>query len=214
MRNRQHRVIQRRQLTEQAFVLRFERRDLEFLPGQYLNVGLCHDGQQREYSIYSGLQDDFLEILVRSIPEGHVSCQLARLNPGDPVLVEGPHGRFTLNPTGKDRHTFIATGTGISPFHCFSRSYPSLDYCILHGIRYGQERYDHQEYPNQRYFACTSRSQEGDFVGRVTDYLQEGGLDTTGQFHLCGNSDMIYEVFFWLDQQGIERERISTEVYF
>lgn len=216
MKKSHHGVLQRRQLTEQTFVLRFERQALAFQPGQYLNVGLPKDGQQREYSIYSGQQEDYLEILVQAIPVGHVSSHLGQLNPGDQVLVEGPHGRFTLTESclAEKKYTFIATGTGIAPFHCFVKSYSELDYHILHGVRQPTERYEHHTYTPERYTACITQGQDGGYHGRVTDYLKQHTVDPEGHYYLCGNSDMIYEVFALLTQNGVGRERIFTEVYY
>ena len=216
MKNNRHQVLQRRQLTEKTFILRFERQGLTFQPGQYLNVGRPDDGQQREYSIYSGCNDNFLEILVQTIPVGHVSSHLSQLNYGDHVLVNGPHGQFTLTESSltRQKHTFVATGTGIAPFHCFAQSYPGLDYHILHGIRQAGQRYEHKTYPQHRYTACVTQSADSDYHGRVTDYLQQHAPDPDDQFYLCGNSDMIYEVFALLSQHGVKRERIFTEVYF
>ena len=211
-----HQVLQRRQLTEQTFVLRFERKALAFQPGQYLNVGLPEDGQQREYSIYSGQHEDFLEVLVQTIPVGHVSSHLSQLDCGDQVLVEGPHGHFTLSEPALDQQkfTFIATGTGIAPFHCFAQSYHGLDYQIIHGTRHPNQRYEHHTYPPDRYTACITQSQNGGYHGRVTDYLKQHRIDPEGQYYLCGNSDMIYEVFALLTQNGIGREQVFTEVYY
>lgn len=216
MKSNCHQVLRRRQLTEQTFVLRFERQSLAFQPGQYLNVGLPEDGQQREYSIYSGQEEDFLEILVQAIPVGHVSSHLSQLNPGDQVLVEGPHGHFTLTQSSlaQNKHTFIATGTGIAPFHCFAQSYDALEYHILHGIRQPTQRYEHHSYPPDRYTPCITQGQNGAYHGRVTDYLKQHPIDPAGNYYLCGNSDMIYEVFALLTQSGVGRERVFTEVYF
>ncbi len=61
MKNSLHQVIKTRKLTDLTFVLRLERRNLAFEPGQHLNIGLPDDGQQREYSVYSSVHDDHLE---------------------------------------------------------------------------------------------------------------------------------------------------------
>ena len=216
MKNNCHQVLQRRQLTEQTFVLRFERKALAFEPGQYLNVGLPDDGQQREYSIYSGQRENFLEILVQTIPAGHVSSRLSQLKHGDQVLVEGPHGCFTLAESSlvQQKYTFIATGTGIAPFHCFAQSYSTLEYHILHGIRQSPQRYDHNTYAPDHYTACVTQSQDKGYHGRVTDYLKHHTIDPEGYYYLCGNSDMIYEAFALLTQNGVGREQVFTEVYF
>jgi ferredoxin--NADP+ reductase len=216
MKNRLHQVIKSRKLTDLTFVLRLERRDLAFEPGQHLNIGLPDDGQQREYSVYSSVHDDHLEILVQTIPSGHVSSRLSQLSAGDSVLVNGPHGRFTLDPTdtGCRPLYMIATGSGIAPFHCFALSFAQLDYHILHGVRGPGDLFEHTSYPKDRYTACLSQSRNGDFHGRVTDYLKAQSPDPEGRFYLCGNSDMIYDVFAILMQADIPREHIFTEVYF
>ena len=90
-----HRVLGRRDLSAGAFVLRFSRENLSFVPGQWINVGPRGLRERREYSIYSSPREDFLEVLVKEIPDGLVSPALRRCRPGDSVEVEGPHGAFT-----------------------------------------------------------------------------------------------------------------------
>ncbi len=216
MRNRPHKVIKKRRVSNRTFVLQIERCGLDFEPGQHLNIGLPDDRQQREYSVYSSVNDDYLEILVQAIPTGHVSSRLCRLSARDHVLVSGPHGRFTLDQAILPNHSLylIATGTGIAPFHCFSRSLPKLDFHILHGVRGPADCHDSWAYPKQRYTACLSQSSRGDFSGRVTDYLESHTIDLAGYYYLCGNSDMIYSVFSILIQAGVPREQVFTEVYF
>jgi len=216
MKNSLHRVIKIQRLTDLTVVLRLERHNLAFEPGQHLNIGLPDDGQQREYSVYSSVHDETLDILVQTIPKGHVSSRLGQLSPGEPVLVNGPHGRFTLEQADIATSPFymIATGSGIAPFHCFARSFGQLDYHILHGVRGPEDRYEHTVYPKDRYTACLSKSLNGHFHGRVTDYLKAHAPDPNGRFYLCGNADMIYDVFAILMQAGIPREHIFTEVYF
>lgn len=216
MKDYQHKVIARRNLTESVFVLRLERRGLDFRPGQFINVGLPGASHRREYSVYSPLQADYLEILVKEVEDGHLTPQLQTLRVGDMVTVRGPGGEFLLNEEDiKYRsYTFIATGTGISPFHCFVGSYPELDYRILHGVRTTDEQYERQDYPAERYTGCMSQDSTGDFHGRVTSYLQSHRPKRNSLFYLCGNADMIFEVFDILHRQGVNREQVFTEVYF
>ncbi len=87
-----------RELSAGAFVLRFDRDGLEFEPGQYLNVGVKGDLDMREYSIYSGPGDDYLEILVKEVEGGYVSRRLRKLGSGGEVTVEGPFGFFVTQP--------------------------------------------------------------------------------------------------------------------
>jgi ferredoxin--NADP+ reductase/benzoate/toluate 1,2-dioxygenase reductase subunit len=212
---RKSRVHHVRELSKHTYVLRMERGDLEFEPGQYISVGPKNDLNMREYSVYSSPKESYLEILVREVQEGYVSKLLRQQRDGDSVLLEGPFGFFLLDEETRQRPLyFIATGTGISPFHSFQKSYENLDYTLLHGIRNSQEQYDYGAYERERIVACTSREESGDYHGRVTEYLREHPVDPEAACFLCGNCDMIYEAFDILQEQGIPHDRLFAEVYF
>jgi len=205
-----------RHLTKSTYVIRFDRNAMKFIPGQHLSVGLANDPQAREYSIYSSQNDDFLEILVKEVDDGIVSKRLKKVKPGDELRVTGPMGFFKLDEHKKatHKHLFIATGTGISPFHSFVKSYLELDYRLIHGVRYSEEAYDSNEYPKSKYTLCASRDSKGNYKGRTTNYLKTQDLDSDTLVYLCGNCDMIFEVYDILTDKGIPTENIHTEVYF
>jgi ferredoxin--NADP+ reductase/benzoate/toluate 1,2-dioxygenase reductase subunit len=211
-----HKIRQIRFLTESTFVLKFDRENLEFKSGQHIIVGLKGELNQREYSIYSGENDDYLEILVREVPEGNVSLQLKQCKPGEILQVNGPFGSFGLESFDmlSRKHVFIATGTGISPFHSFIRSYPGINYVLVHGVRYINEAYERNEYDPRRYILCTSKERSGGQRGRVTSFLPGYPVEPETLFYLCGNNNMIYEVEHILTDKGIPVENIFTEVYF
>ena len=172
--------------------------------------------ENREYSVYSGENDDYLEVLVREVEGGKVSGKLKKLKPGTEIDVNGPFGFFKFNPekyTSK-KFLFVATGTGISPFHSFVRTFPELDYKLVHGVRLKEEAYEHADYQKEKVILCLSGDEGGDFYGRVTDYLFTQKIDTETNCFLCGNSEMIYEVFDILTGKGIPVSNIYSEVYF
>lgn len=204
-----------RELSDSTYVLRFDRNGLHYAPGQYLSVGPADDIHMREYSVYSSPRDEYLEVLVKEVDEGYVSRRLRALRPGDPVSVDGPFGFFTIDEDWQEhRYVFIATGTGISPFHNFVRSYPEIDYQLLHGVRELSERHEYETFDRSRYTACISRDTSGDFHGRVTDYLRSHTIDTAARYYLCGNCDMIYEAFDILQDAGVPHNQLFAEVYF
>jgi ferredoxin--NADP+ reductase len=205
-----------RRLCPGTFVIRFERQGLAFEPGQHLFLGLAGAAARREYSISSGMDDEFLEALVREIPGGIVSGAIARCLPGDALAVEGPYGLFTTRASERrsGRYLFVSTGTGIAPFRSMARSYPGMDYQVLHGIRRAAERSMDGTFDASRYAACVSREEGGDFDGRVTDRLRSLRLDTGSLCYLCGNGAMIDEAFSILRAQGVPRDRIFAEVYY
>ncbi|HDR89551.1 MAG TPA: oxidoreductase [Bacteroidetes bacterium] len=212
----QAKVIGVTHLTQNAFILRMERNGMEFRAGQYVTIGFPGQVTRREYSIYSGEQDDFLEILALGVPEGSFSRQLQQIKPGASLMVEGPFGYFTLseNDPAKETFVFIATGTGISPFHSFVRTCPGLDYRLLHGIPTINDAYMAQDYDAERYTACTSRDRSGKFYGRVTDYLKQHDPVPQAGYYFCGNSRMIHDAMDILTEKGIDPAQFQAEVYY
>ena len=214
--DRQFRVKDIRDLTETTYVLRFDKNDIQFTAGQHLTLGLPGDNQVREYSIYSTENDPYLEVLIKEVEDGLVSRKLHRVKVGDSISVDGPFGFFTIDEEKRKngKFLFVATGTGLAPFHSLAGSYPDLDYKILHGVRFAEEAYESDLYPEGRYTLCTSRDDRGNFTGRVTDYLTINKVDSDTLVYLCGNCDMIYEVYDLLTSHGLDSDQIKTEVYF
>ena len=203
-------------LTETTYVIRIERNGMEFEAGQYVSLGLPGTADKREYSIYSGMQEDYLEVLVKEIDEGIVSKQLKQLQPGAKAEMDGPFGFFTLGMDQRNgrKLVFIASGTGVAPFHSFVKSYPSLNYTLIHGVRHSEEAYESDVYAADRHILCTSRDHLGDYRGRITDYLENNSADKDADYYLCGNCNMIHDVYDILKGQGIEAGNIHAEVYF
>lgn len=212
----QVKVLKLRHLTDSTFVLRVERMGFEFIPGQCVNLGLPKEAINREYSTYSGKDEKYLEFLIKTIEGGALSPKLAKLKPGDEITIDGAYGLFTIaDPKDtKNKYLFVGTGTGIAPFHSFALSYPKLNYTVLHGMSFKNERYDAKDYPKERYISCVSREKGGDFHGRVTDYLRKNPVDPKTICYLCGNSEMINEVYDILREQGVNGTNIITEVFF
>ena len=104
---KKHKVTQVRHLTDSTFVIRFERNGMEFQTGQFVLLGRNGAVDRREYSIYSGEKDDFLEVLVREVDGGKVSSKLKKLKAGDLVDVDGPFGFFKFDPQSFQEQQFL-----------------------------------------------------------------------------------------------------------
>jgi ferredoxin--NADP+ reductase/benzoate/toluate 1,2-dioxygenase reductase subunit len=205
-----------RHLTDETFSLKLPKARFAFQAGQHISLGIHGDYQSREYSIYSGANDENLEVLVKEVQNGYFTPKLRKLKVGDLVEVHGPFGKFGMDPkaalTGK--FVFIASGTGIAPFRSMVRTFPEMDYTLIHGVRNANESYDRNEYSGDRYVLCTSRDSKGTYEGRVTGYLKNCTFAAETQFFLCGNSDMIFDALEILKDKGFERDQIHCEVYF
>lgn len=217
-----HRVLALRRLTPETFVLRLTREGLAFRAGQHIALRPAGHDEERDYSLYSGEQDPFLEVLVREVPGGGVSPRLGAARVGDDVRVTGPTGVFVLDPRdlapgGGARRPLllVATGTGIAPYHAMFRTWPDLAATVVHGVRYGAEGYERDDYPAGRHVLCTSRERSaGAFHGRVTDWLRKNPPAAGAGVFLCGNAHMIDDALRVLMGQGVPPQAISTEVYF
>ena len=205
-----------RNLTDTTYVISLDRNGLKFIPGQYMTLGLLQSKEMREYSVYSGSNDKNLEFLIKEIEDGDVSKQLRNIKAGDFITIDGPFGFFSIQERNKTvkKHLFIASGTGISPFHSYVKSYGNLNYKIIHGIKTADEAYDKNDYEKGRYISCTSKDNRGDFQGRVTEYLKKNPVDKETLCYICGNSNMIYDAFDILRNQGVLSSNVYMEVYF
>jgi ferredoxin--NADP+ reductase len=211
-----HKVLEIRNLTATAYALRIERKKVSFKAGQCFNLGLKNSGVNREYSIYSGENDSCLEFLVKEIKEGIVSSSLRQVTLGEEINLHGPYGSFVIDPVKikQVKFYFICTGTGIAPFHSFIRSHPNLDYQIINGIRFLNERYDYDEYHPLKITTCISREKWAGFHGRLTTYLPEIPIDTKSIFYICGNQKMIQEAYVILRKKKVSGNHIFTEAFF
>ncbi|MFY9152817.1 MAG: FAD-binding oxidoreductase [Prolixibacteraceae bacterium] len=216
MKRTKHIVLAVINLTPETFIIRLDRKNFQFEPGQYVVIRIPDQNKGREYSIFSGTDDEYLDFLVREIPAGEFSRYLRNLKPGSELDVEGPKGFFILDEKTKNGHPvlMIATGTGISPFHSYIKSYRNLNYRIIHGVHFADEAYGRETFDPQKYLLCTSRHDKGDYFGRVSYYLEENPVDQNLICYLCGNSDMIDEVTTILENKGLPAENIRTEIFF
>jgi ferredoxin-NADP reductase len=211
-----YKIVDITSLTENTFVLTLPKSRFKFLAGQHVSISILGDYQSREYSIYSAEEGANLQILVKEIEGGYFSPKLKHLKKGDLLEVHGPFGKFGLDTKklNSHKHVFIASGTGIAPFHSMVKSYPELDYQLIHGIRYSEEAYEKDHYEKNRLVLCTSRDKSGDFNGRLTEYLKKTNFEKNTCFYLCGNSDMIFDAMEILKDKGFDRDSVNVEVYF
>lgn len=204
-------------LDESTFVLRLERNGFQFKAGQYLVLSVPGERKAREYSIYSSEQDPYIELLIKEVNPGDVSKELRYIKKGSVLQISGPFGFFVLDEralTQRKPVVFVATGTGISPFHSIVTSNPSIDYRIVHGIRNGNETFGKTDYLLSAYTSCTTRDSTGDFHGRVTDFLDQNEVNAEALYYLCGNSAMVDQVIDLLEMKGLPAENIKTEIFF
>jgi len=89
----------------------------DFLPGQYMEVGIPGVPLRRAYSMANLPNwDGQFEFLIRLKPGGVFSTWLDKYaRVGDKLLVRGPFGRFVLDESSSRTRCFIGGGFGFAP---------------------------------------------------------------------------------------------------
>lgn len=198
-------------------MLTVERPDVHIKSGQCFNIGMQGSGVNREYSMYSDANANYIQFIIREVENGIVSSQLRKLTPNQTIALAGPYGEFCIENSleVKVKHfTFIATGTGIAPFRSFVKTFPAINYQLVHGIRTLEERYHFEEYDSKNYKPCISRPIDDSEPCYVTDYLRKNPLNKETTVYICGNRKMITDVFDLCRLQGINGDNLFTEVFF
>lgn len=113
-------VVENIQWHSRLFSLRVEAALAPFTAGQFTKLALVHEGGRttRAYSFVNSPEQPVHEFYYISVEEGSLSPQLARLKPGDSVLVaQQPTGFFTLNEVPDAKSLWLlSTGTAIGPY--------------------------------------------------------------------------------------------------
>ncbi len=100
----------------------FQRKNLNFLPGQFLEWTLYHKkpddrGIKRYFTIASSPTEKDLLLTTKIIPKSSsYKKALKNLKVGKRIIISKPQGDFVLPENDKQKLIFIAGGIGITPF--------------------------------------------------------------------------------------------------
>ena len=201
-----------------------------YLAGQAVLVGAHEAERRRPYSLATAFEEaqreDCLELLVGNEPDGTTGPQLASLNPGDLVDVDGPIGRFTFPEHPSERRfLFIAGGTGIAPLRAMlhhALNVPHDQIGLLFSARSAAEFAYEKEFRElamrkaiELELRITREAAPDDWTGtrgRITR------ADLTPLVHgaatlcfVCGPPALVQEIPRLLEELGVPRQRIKKE---
>jgi CDP-4-dehydro-6-deoxyglucose reductase, E3 len=176
-----------------------------YRPGQHMNV-LLPDGSHRSFSMASPPDGNVADFHVRRIPGGRFTDGLLpRMQPGDMLDVELPHGTFRYHEEDYRSLVMVATGTGLSPIKCILESLMDHPDCppvwLYWGMRTEEDLYLHGEIHDWssklyefRYVPVLSRA-DASWQGR-RGHVQEAVLAdhadmSEHSIYLCGSPNMI-----------------------
>ncbi|MGF1761126.1 ferredoxin--NADP reductase [Photobacterium sagamiensis] len=226
-------VVGRVDWTERLFSLKVKAQMIPFKAGQFTKLALpTAEGEwsRRAYSLVNAPDDEILEFLLVTVPDGELSPRLDALQPGDPVYVgEEPAGFMTLEEipeTARDLW-MLSTGTAIGPFLSMladSASEVRFERLVLvHAVRkeaelvYQERIVALQERLGKRlhYVPVVSRETVPyALTGRIPTLLSAGTLsqvtsvelDPLNSFFLiCGNPEMVRDSRETLQKMGYRK---------
>jgi ferredoxin/flavodoxin---NADP+ reductase len=208
-------VIAVNEITPGKFILSFKKQ-FGCKAGHVVALSVNHSIAPRIYSLCNGSNDSQLQILFDLKSDGGLTPKLSQLKPGDRIYVSKPYGQYL--PSEDTPMWWVATGTGIAPFHAMLRSGYRAEK-LLHGAREASQFYFEKEFDEtlkENYIRCNSGNDgSGDFQGRVTRYLQEcNTLPMNIKYYLCGHTSMVIEVRDLLISKGVPYGNIIAEIFF
>ena len=226
-------VVGQKQWADRLFSLQVDAEVGSFEPGQWTKLALPVAGEfiARAYSFVNAPKDRPHEFYYNTVPEGHLSPRLARLEPMDVVfLAPAASGLFTLSEVPDAESLWlIATGTGLGPFLSMLR-WDTVwqrfrQIVLVHAVRHAAdltyrdaiEAVGARHRDRFRALSFVSREKHaGALAGRVPEAIADERLEhaagvalspQSAQVMLCGNPDMVMDVTDALKARGLKRHR-------
>ncbi len=204
--------------------------NIDWKPGQFINVRREEDGIVRSYSIASVKEEDYLlTIHVKRVDNGLMSNWLLDdVAPGDIVSLRGPVGSCFYDVADLDQDILmLGTGSGLAPLIGICRDALRSGHrgkvSLFHGARAIDGLYLREQlhelaatYSNFEYRPCLSEGDEVEGVerGRVVELAFESGEDRSGSFvYLCGVPDMVYDARVAAVAAGVRRKDIRSDPF-
>ena len=210
-------------------------RPFSYVPGQFISIHFSSKGEtlRRSYSIASLPHEPTLDIALSYFKGGAGSEYIFNLNVGDTITASGPYGRLVLQDHVPQQYILMATGTGVTPYRAMLpelshrlKENPTLQVHLVFGIRSAEYALYHADFvnfaaahPRFHVYFYYSREENAplkpyEYTGYVQKALPNLPLNPEDDIvYLCGNPNMIDEVFAWLKNHGFQPQQVRREKY-
>lgn len=219
-----HKLLKKEYINPNLFKIFFEKKNLEFIPGQHFSLSIPGKSINREYSSYTSPKDKEIGFLVRRVEGGIMTNLLDKMEVGEEINIYGPYGSFVLKDEylNSKQIIFIASGTGVAPFVSIKKSFVLNNYKLFVGIREKKDIADSDIFSEDKSFYSISREkdlyQNNHYIGRVNAQLKNIEFIENYQnsiYMICGNSYMISDVYdILVKEKNINPNSIITESFF
>lgn len=199
---------------------------LDFLPGQYVNVTVPGTDQTRSYSFSSAPGAAEASFVVRNVPNGLMSTWLTgQAQPGQALSFSGPYGSFYLREPARPV-LMLAGGTGIAPFLSMLDVLAAKGFAHPVRLVYAVTN-DHDlveldrldriaaAHPRFQYLTCVAHQASAHpRKGYATAHVEPGWMNGGDvDVYLCGPVPMVDAVRTWLDDIGVKANSFHFEKF-
>lgn len=193
-------------------------------PGQYLHLALptkpvTDDKQVRALSISSIPSERTILLGTRTHPHEAMSSfkeQLLTLKPGEEVMIDGPHGDFTLQDESEPL-VFFATGIGITPIRALiaelAKTHSQREVELIHVANsYHLYADDFSKFLNDLPQLKITYFAHGQAADEHLNHLAQEGRAT--HYYLSGSPKMVQEVRAQLERAQVAPTNISSDMLY
>src|SRR6195952_4797311 len=205
-----------------------EPEEVEFHPGQYVDISLPGADGHRSFSMANLPSDKGkLEFMIKLYPDGRFSGLLGsgEICEGTELEIKGPYGMFTLRDQSPRQLVFIGGGAGMAPILCLLRSLQERgierEAVYYYGARTETDLFHREELealagelPSFRYVPALSHAEWDGEAGMITDVvecLEEDLKDVDA--YVCGPPPMVEAAQGLLMAKGVPESRIYFDKF-
>lgn len=191
-----------------------------FIPGQGAEIAIELPGwesQFRPFTFTSLNKYPYLEFLAKVYNERNgVTRQLGKTNAGGSLLIKQPYGSIQYTEPG----TFIAAGTGITPFLAIFRDLQDKKQLTGNTLILSNKSAEDIIYPEElikllgyNFINIFTRQGVIGFIDRRIDrrYLVENIRDFSGHFYICGPQAFVNDINAHLLSLGATAATLTFE---
>lgn len=210
-------------------------KEFQFIPGQNVTIKTALDEIRRSYSICTSPLENELRIAVKKMNNGVFSSFAnEKLKKGDVLEVLPPTGTFciAIKASNKNEYVFFAAGSGITPIISIIKTILNTEVQSNVTLIYGNKNVSSIIFKEElealkdkhlerfRIYHILSREKTDSVFnyGRIDlDKCHQLSkifrLNSVDEFFICGPEQMIFTVKDFLQNSGIDPEKIHFELF-
>jgi ferredoxin-NADP reductase len=194
----------------------------DFVPGQAANIAINKSGwikEERPFTFTNLPKNNSLEFTIKTYPkQENVTNELLHLKQDDELILHDVFGAIAYKGEG----VFIAGGAGITPFISIFRDLKAKKEIGKNMLLFANKtkadiilENEFEALLGDAFVNILSDEQvEGYNHGRVSeDFLKANVTEFNQEFYICGPPPMIKDVEQQLIHLGVNKERITKEIF-